>query len=233
MISGNFSWLNFLTIALGALGDRRLGAGPRAARRPAGRPRDDPRLADRAHRRAGGVRRRCAASRSSPTSCRRHQRMNASFDRLHLVNTYGAFGSVTKVRREVIIEGTLDERPGARHRVARVRGARQARRRAAPAAAGRAVPPAPRLAPVVRRALALATARAGCGRCSASCSRPTPPRWRCSTTTPSTAQPPGVRAGPAVPLRAHDPAGAARDGRVVATRSRPATLQAPMGFARR
>jgi hypothetical protein len=40
------------------------------------------------------------------------QRMNASFDRLHLVNTYGAFGSVTKVRREVIIEGTLDARPG-------------------------------------------------------------------------------------------------------------------------
>ncbi len=42
MISGNFSWLNFLTIALGALGDRRLGAGARAAGRPAGRPRRRP-----------------------------------------------------------------------------------------------------------------------------------------------------------------------------------------------
>jgi hypothetical protein len=32
--------------------------------------------------------------------------MNYSFDRLHLVNTYGAFGSISKVRREVVIEGT-------------------------------------------------------------------------------------------------------------------------------
>ena len=71
MISGNFSWLNFLTIALGALGDRRLGARPRPARRPAGRPRRHPRLADRAHRRARRLRGRSGASRSSPTSCRR------------------------------------------------------------------------------------------------------------------------------------------------------------------
>ncbi len=35
-----------------------------------------------------------------------HQRMNASFDPLHLVNTYGAFGSVGRVRHEVVIEGT-------------------------------------------------------------------------------------------------------------------------------
>lgn len=32
--------------------------------------------------------------------------MNASFDRLHLVNTYGAFGTVTKERYELEIEGT-------------------------------------------------------------------------------------------------------------------------------
>ena len=36
----------------------------------------------------------------------RRQAMNASFDRLHLVNTYGAFGTVTKVRYELEIEGT-------------------------------------------------------------------------------------------------------------------------------
>ncbi|MEU6092728.1 lipase maturation factor family protein [Streptomyces sp. NPDC047085] len=36
----------------------------------------------------------------------RHQRMNASFNPLHLVNTYGAFGSVSRVRYEVVIEGT-------------------------------------------------------------------------------------------------------------------------------
>jgi hypothetical protein len=34
------------------------------------------------------------------------QRMNASFNGLHLVNTYGAFGSITRRRIEVIVEGT-------------------------------------------------------------------------------------------------------------------------------
>jgi hypothetical protein len=38
----------------------------------------------------------------------RRQLMNASFNSLHLVNTYGAFGSVTRVRNEVIVEGTDD-----------------------------------------------------------------------------------------------------------------------------
>lgn len=32
--------------------------------------------------------------------------MNSSFDRFHLVNTYGAFGSVGKTRDEVIISGS-------------------------------------------------------------------------------------------------------------------------------
>ncbi|CAF0998192.1 unnamed protein product [Rotaria magnacalcarata] len=35
----------------------------------------------------------------------RYQRMNSSFDRFNLVNTYGAFGSVGKIRDEVIITG--------------------------------------------------------------------------------------------------------------------------------
>jgi hypothetical protein len=34
------------------------------------------------------------------------QAMNSSFDPLHLVNTYGAFGSVSTVRHEVILQGT-------------------------------------------------------------------------------------------------------------------------------
>lgn len=37
------------------------------------------------------------------------QRMNASFNPLHLVNTYGAFGSVTRKRYEIILEGTTDQ----------------------------------------------------------------------------------------------------------------------------
>ena len=36
------------------------------------------------------------------------QIMNTSFDRLHLVNTYGAFGSVGFERREIVFEGTGD-----------------------------------------------------------------------------------------------------------------------------
>jgi hypothetical protein len=36
------------------------------------------------------------------------QMMNTSFDRLHLVNTYGAFGSVGKERQDIIFEGTDD-----------------------------------------------------------------------------------------------------------------------------
>jgi hypothetical protein len=34
------------------------------------------------------------------------QLMNASFNRFHLVNTYGAFGSITRTRNEIVIEGT-------------------------------------------------------------------------------------------------------------------------------
>lgn len=40
-----------------------------------------------------------------------HQRMNASFNVFKLVNAYGAFGSMTRVRRELIIEGTMLEDP--------------------------------------------------------------------------------------------------------------------------
>ena len=36
------------------------------------------------------------------------QAMNTSFDRLELVNTYGAFGSVGRIRREIVFQGTAD-----------------------------------------------------------------------------------------------------------------------------
>lgn len=36
------------------------------------------------------------------------QVMNGSFDALHLVNTYGAFGHITKERYEVVLQGTTD-----------------------------------------------------------------------------------------------------------------------------
>ncbi|WP_433625423.1 lipase maturation factor family protein [Halomicrococcus sp. NG-SE-24] len=40
------------------------------------------------------------------------QAMNAVFDPLHLVNTYGAFGSITRTRYEIIVEGTDDATVG-------------------------------------------------------------------------------------------------------------------------
>jgi hypothetical protein len=40
-----------------------------------------------------------------------HQLMNASFNRWHLVNAYGAFGSMTRQRYEIVIEGTAADSP--------------------------------------------------------------------------------------------------------------------------
>jgi len=42
-----------------------------------------------------------------------HQMMNTGFEPLELVNSYGAFGSVGKVRDEIIVEGTSDPVPDA------------------------------------------------------------------------------------------------------------------------
>jgi hypothetical protein len=36
----------------------------------------------------------------------RQQIMNTTFDPFHLVNTYGAFGSITRQRQEVVLQGT-------------------------------------------------------------------------------------------------------------------------------
>lgn len=35
--------------------------------------------------------------------------MNTSFDRLHLMNTYAAFGHVGKTRHEIVLQGTYDD----------------------------------------------------------------------------------------------------------------------------
>ncbi|GAA3074715.1 lipase maturation factor family protein [Streptomyces olivoverticillatus] len=40
----------------------------------------------------------------------RQQRMNMSFNAFHLVNTYGAFGSINRSRYEVVVEGTDEEK---------------------------------------------------------------------------------------------------------------------------
>jgi hypothetical protein len=40
------------------------------------------------------------------------QAMNSAFDPLHLVNTYGAFGSITRDRHELVVQGTREADPG-------------------------------------------------------------------------------------------------------------------------
>jgi hypothetical protein len=44
------------------------------------------------------------------------QKMNYSYNRYHLVNTYGAFGSVSRERYEIVLEGTTDPIPTASSR---------------------------------------------------------------------------------------------------------------------
>ena len=50
------------------------------------------------------------------------QQMNTSFDPFRLVNSYGAFGSVTKVRRELVVEATDALGPDAQWREYEFRG---------------------------------------------------------------------------------------------------------------
>lgn len=105
VLSGNFAWLNWLTIifALAAVDPSPLGGTPSYDPTPLWF--------------AVVV---CAASLlvvvlsywPARNLLSRTQQMNRSFNSLHLVNTYGAFGSVTRVRQEIVLEGTDAERVG-------------------------------------------------------------------------------------------------------------------------
>jgi Lipase maturation factor len=110
MLSGNFSWLNALTmvIALSVIEGRYLHFvfpfhAPALASTP------DWFGAIVAFVAAGVVALSYWPVRNLLSG---HQRMNASFNAFHLVNTYGAFGQVTRLRHEVIIEGSDDPHPG-------------------------------------------------------------------------------------------------------------------------
>jgi lipase maturation factor len=112
ILSGNLSFLNWLTltIALSTLDDRTLAyVFPRAL---AERARSLVALSpSRARWIATGVLTGVVALLSIDPIANmlsREQVMNTSFDALHLVNTYGAFGSVGRVRDEVILQGTAD-----------------------------------------------------------------------------------------------------------------------------
>ncbi|MEU0114326.1 lipase maturation factor family protein [Streptomyces bobili] len=104
VLSGNFSWLNWITIVL-AVPALELPADPPAT--PAAP------LWYMVVVLAVAAFLLFLSHRPVLNMLSRRQIMNRSFDPLHLVNTYGAFGSVSRIRHEVVIEGTLDEVPRA------------------------------------------------------------------------------------------------------------------------
>ena len=106
IVSGNLSWLNWLTLVLciPLIGDKRLAWLP--IRPPADAP-AAPAYSSAMFFVAAGVGLLSLGPVLNMLSPR--QMMNASFEPLHLVNTYGAFGSVTRERYEIVVEGTDEE----------------------------------------------------------------------------------------------------------------------------
>jgi hypothetical protein len=107
VVSGNFAWLNWLTILLACSA---IDASSAAAVLPIP---GQPALAESPRWFAGLVIVFAALTLILSywpvrNMISRRQRMNMSFNPFHLVNTYGAFGSVGRTRREVVIEGTAE-----------------------------------------------------------------------------------------------------------------------------
>jgi hypothetical protein len=121
--SGNFAWLNWLTLVLAcaAFSDAQLQAVlPLAAPVPAV---PAPPAWYLGVVLAGGVLVAVLSYWPVRNLASRRQVMNANFNPFHLVNAYGAFGSITRRREEVVIEATLDEPgPGARWEAYEFRG---------------------------------------------------------------------------------------------------------------
>ncbi|WP_031050589.1 lipase maturation factor family protein [Streptomyces sp. NRRL F-5650] len=100
VLSGNFSWLNWITVVLALSVVRFPADHPSVAGPP---------LWYEAVVLAVAALLVLLSHRPVRNMVSRRQVMNRSFDSLHLVNTYGAFGSVSRVRHEVVVEGTSDE----------------------------------------------------------------------------------------------------------------------------
>ncbi len=110
ILSGNFSWLNFLTITLalfaisfGVFGHTLTISPPHLM----GAPGWFEGLVI-----AVTVLVAWLSWRPVRNLVSRRQQMNVSFNAFHFVGTYGAFGHVTKERFEVVVEGTLDREVG-------------------------------------------------------------------------------------------------------------------------
>jgi hypothetical protein len=110
LLSGNFAWLNVLalTLAVSAVSDRAL-----HHVLPVSRPAlHDPPLwfavVVIVVTAAIGI----LSYRPVRNMASRRQVMNASFNPLHIANTYGLFGQITRERNEVVVEGTDDAELG-------------------------------------------------------------------------------------------------------------------------
>ena len=102
--SGNFAWLNWLTILLGCSAiDARSLAALLPIRQPALT--EAPRWFAALVIVFAGLT-LILSYWPVRNMISRGQRMNMSFNPFHLINTYGAFGSIGRTRREVVIEGT-------------------------------------------------------------------------------------------------------------------------------
>jgi hypothetical protein len=106
MISGNLSWLNLLTIVLAipALDDRVLGW-ILPLHRPALHATAIPHKVALA---ALAVLIVWLSVNPVRNMLSPRQVMNTSYNPLHLVGTYGAFGSITRIRNEIVVEGAAD-----------------------------------------------------------------------------------------------------------------------------
>ncbi|MEE1670181.1 MULTISPECIES: lipase maturation factor family protein [unclassified Streptomyces] len=102
VLSGNFAWLNWITIVLALSAVRFPTAAPGVAAPPLWYEIVVLTVA------AGLI---VLSYHPVRNMVSRGQVMNRSFDPLHLVNTYGAFGSVSRIRYEVVIEGTAEALP--------------------------------------------------------------------------------------------------------------------------
>lgn len=96
IVSGNYSWLNWLTVVLGVSAFASLGPNPDLAARPF------------AFELVLSALALLVIALSAPAALNltsKNQAMNTSYNPFRLVNAYGAFGSVTRIRYEVIVEG--------------------------------------------------------------------------------------------------------------------------------
>ncbi|MFC5972170.1 lipase maturation factor family protein [Halomarina salina] len=109
MLTGNFSWLNALTIvqAIATFSD-----GVLTAVLPVDAPATTPTpLPQEVLAVVVAVVVVALSIRPVRNMLSTTQRMNSSYDPLNLVNTYGAFGSITRTRYQLVVEGTDAERP--------------------------------------------------------------------------------------------------------------------------